>query len=234
MTTQPKVQHIESSRLFQGLTAEELNNVAQAANIRKREDGSFFFFEEDPATHIYVLLLGKVRLTQVTSDGQQIIFNYVNPGDAFGVAAVLSEIHYPVSAQAVGDCKALSWDEATMNRLMERWPLIALNALHLLANHTRDFQHKIRELSTERVERRIARTLLRLAQQTGRKVETGVLIDLTITRQDVAEMTGTTRYTVSRILQQWEKKGLILAKREQIIIRYPHGLVSIAEDLQSG
>lgn len=233
MATQPKEQYLKTVSLFNGLTAAELNVVAQAANTRKREDGSFFFFEEDPATRVYVLTKGKVKLTQVTPEGQQIILHYINPGKAFGVAAVLSEIHYPVSAQAVEDCQALGWDEATMKRLVERWPRIAVNALHILANRTRDFQHKIRELATERVERRIARALLRLAQQTGRKVETGVLIDLAITRQDVAEMTGTTRYTVSRILQQWEKQELILAKREQIIICYPHGLVSIAEDLQS-
>ena len=233
MATQTKSQYLKSVRLFHGLTTAELNLVAQAANTRKREGGSFFFFEEDPAAHIYALTKGKVKLTQVTPDGQQIILHYVNPGAAFGVAAVLSEIHYPVSAQAVGDCQALVWDEVAMNRLVERWPRIAINALHILTNHTRDFQHKIRELSTERVERRIARTLLRLAQQTGRKVEAGVLIDLVITRQDLAEMTGTTRYTVSRIFQQWEKKGLIRSKREQIIISYPHGLVRIAEDLQS-
>ncbi|MEA3349959.1 MAG: Crp/Fnr family transcriptional regulator, partial [Chloroflexota bacterium] len=209
----------------------ELNNVAQAANTRKRENGSFYFFQEDPAKRIYVLLQGKVRLTQSTPEGQQIILDYVNLGESFGVVAFLSETYYPVSAQAVGNCQALVWDEAALNRLVERWPRIALNALRILANHTRDFQDKIRELSTERVERRIARAVLRLAQQTGRKIETGVLVDLAITRQDLAEMTGTTRYTVSRTLQQWEKQGLILAKREQIIIRYPHGLVSIAEDL---
>lgn len=83
----------------------------------------------------------------------------------------------------------------------------------------------------ERVERRIARTLLRLVRQSGRKVSEEVLIDIPLSRQDLAEMNGTTLFTVSRTLSQWEQQGLIQAGRERIVIVMPHGLVSIAEDL---
>jgi CRP/FNR family transcriptional regulator, nitrogen oxide reductase regulator len=103
--------------------------------------------------------------------------------------------------------------------------------LQTLADRVSEFQDRIRELTTERVERRIARALLRLAQQTGRKVEDGVLVDLLITRQDIAEMTGTTIFTVSRTMSQWETQGIIKSGREKIIIRRPHQLVVIAEDL---
>jgi CRP-like cAMP-binding protein len=92
-------------------------------------------------------------------------------------------------------------------------------------------QERLRELATERVEQRVARTLLRLARQVGRKVEGGVLIDMPLSRQDLAEMTGTTLYTVSRILSQWEQQHLVETGRERILIRQPHGLVAIAEDL---
>jgi CRP-like cAMP-binding protein len=120
-----------------------------------------------------------------------------------------------------------------MNRLMEQCPRIAINAIQILAERIREFQDRIRELATERVERRIARALLRLARQSGKKVSEGVLIDLPLTRQDLAEMSGTTLYTVSRTLSQWESQGLVYASREKVIIRYPHGLVMIAEDLAS-
>ncbi|MHB8818430.1 MAG: helix-turn-helix domain-containing protein, partial [Bellilinea sp.] len=77
----------------------------------------------------------------------------------------------------------------------------------------------------------LARTLLRRASQAGKKTDDGVLIDLALTRQDLAEMTGTTLYTVSRILSQWETQGLVRSGRERVTIRFPHGLVAIAEDL---
>jgi CRP-like cAMP-binding protein len=101
----------------------------------------------------------------------------------------------------------------------------------LLAGRLQELQDRYRELATERVERRVARALLRLARQTGRKVENGVLIDFPLTREDLAEMTGTTLYTVSRILSGWEKEGLIETGRQRVLIRSPHGLVAIAEDL---
>jgi CRP/FNR family transcriptional regulator, nitrogen oxide reductase regulator len=156
---------------------------------------------------------------------------YISPVEEFGVIALLSGAVYPVSAQAVDDSTALYWNKTSLKELMEQVPGVAINALQTLADRVSEFQDRIRELTTERVERRIARALLRLAQQTGRKVEDGVLVDLLITRQDIAEMTGTTIYTVSRTMSQWETQGIIKSGREKIIIRRPHQLVVIAEDL---
>ena len=103
--------------------------------------------------------------------------------------------------------------------------------MKLMAGQAQDIQERYRQLATERVERRLARTLIRLAAQAGKKIPDGVLIDLTLTRQDLAEMSGTTLFTVSRILSAWEDKGLVLLGRERVVIRFPHGLVIIAEDL---
>ena len=83
------------------------------------------------------------------------------------------------------------------------------------------------------MERRIAHTLLRLIRYAGRKVDRGVLLDLPLTRQDLAEMTGTTLYTVSRVLSRWETEGIIESERQQVLVRIPHKLVAIAEDLPS-
>jgi CRP/FNR family transcriptional regulator, nitrogen oxide reductase regulator len=220
-----------TTSLFSGINPDELSLVTQAARIRRMSDQGFFYMEQDPADKLYILIEGRIRLLQVTPAGQQVIMRYISPVEAFGVIAMLSEITYPVSAQAVDDSTALYWDRDSLQNLMERIPRVAINGLRTLADRVREFQDRIRELTTERVERRIARAILRLAQQTGRKVEEGVLVDLPITRQDIAEITGTTIYTVSRTMSQWESQGIILSGREKIIIRRPHQLVVIAEDL---
>jgi CRP-like cAMP-binding protein len=220
--------------LFQDLDEADLEQVTRAAVQRRVAEDAFLFFQGDPATHLHVLLSGSIKLTQVTPEGQQVLLRYARPGEAFAVVAVLSDMLYPTSAQAVSDCLVAAWDRRTMNDLMVQSPRIALRALAILARHTREFQDRIRELSTERVERRVARALLRLARQTGRKVKEGVLLDLSLSRQDLAEMTGTTLYTVSRTLSQWEAQGLIKSGREKITILFPHGLVTIAEDLPPG
>jgi CRP-like cAMP-binding protein len=162
-----------------------------------------------------------------------VILRYLSPGEAFAVIAVLSNIPYPVSASAVEQAAVLCWGKQCMLGLMESYPRLAINSLSILANHIQEFQDRFRELATERVERRIARSLLRLAKQTGRKVDRGVLIDFPLTRQDLAEMTGTTLYTVSRTLSQWEKDGIVSSRREQVTLLAPHQLVVIAEEMPS-
>jgi CRP-like cAMP-binding protein len=114
---------------------------------------------------------------------------------------------------------------------MEDSSTLALNGLRMVAQRFRDLQRRYKELATERVERRVARTLLRLTRQTGKRTAEGVLLDLPLSRQDLGELTGTTLYTVSRILSRWEQEGLIITGRERVTVRKPHGLVSIAEDL---
>jgi CRP-like cAMP-binding protein len=118
-----------------------------------------------------------------------------------------------------------------MLSLMERFPTLAINAVRVMSMRVQEFQDRYRELATERVERRVARALLRLAGQAGKKVPDGILIDLAFTRQDLAEMTGTTRYTISRMLSDWEERGLVEASRERVLIKQPHSLVIIADDL---
>jgi hypothetical protein len=106
----------------------------------------------------------------------------------------------------------------------------AANGWHRLQEtHTR-----VIEISTEQVERRIAHALLRLANQAGRKVEGGVKIDFPISRQDIAEMTGTTLHTVSRTLSLWEQQGLVGSARQSVVLKDPHRLFVLAEQTPEG
>lgn len=101
----------------------------------------------------------------------------------------------------------------------------------MVAGRFVQLQNQYRELATERVERRIARALLRLAAQAGQHEADGVCIDFPISRQDVAELTGTTLYTVSRTLSQWEKQGIVQSGRKRVLIRSLRTLAALAEDL---
>jgi CRP-like cAMP-binding protein len=219
------------SPLFRGADAVELEAALTAASRRRVEEGEFFFYQDEPADFFYVLVEGQVRLSQLTAEGHQVIIRFMGPGDSIGIIVALSNTTYPLSTEAVTDCLALRWDYVSTIRLMEQHSRLCLNGLRLIAGHFEDLLDRYRELSTERVERRIARVLMRLARQTGQRTDRGVLIDLPLSRQDLGEMTGTTLYTVSRTLSGWEQKGLIETGRERVVICNPHGLVSIAEDL---
>jgi CRP/FNR family transcriptional regulator, nitrogen oxide reductase regulator len=223
---------LEGSNLFADVRLDTLDVALASAISRGVEEDAYFFFQGDPATHAYLVAEGRVKLLQVTPGGQQVIMRVLTAGESFaGIALLKPKAGYPVSAQAVEDSTALAWEAATLRALAESDPALALNTTRIITGYMTEVQDRYRELATEKVERRIARTLLRLASQSGRKVEEGVLIDIQLTRQDIAQMTGTTLFTVSRTLNEWERQGLLDIGRERVVITNPHGLVAIAEDL---
>jgi CRP-like cAMP-binding protein len=228
------IEYLQKSELFRGLEHAALLDVARAGRKRSVRAGGYFFRQGERAVAQYLLLEGSVKLTQITPEGHQVLLRVAGPGEVFAAIAVVEDARYPVSAQAAAPCRALVWETTSMLDLMGRYPELAINALRVMARRVQEFQDRYRELATERVERRIARALTRLARQAGRRTEEGVLIDLTLTRQDIAEMTGTTRFTISRTLAEWEQQGIVSVGRERVIITQPHSLVTIAEDLPTG
>jgi CRP-like cAMP-binding protein len=97
-----------------------------------------------------------------------------------------------------------------------------------------ELTERLREIATERVAQRVARSILRLARKAGRRTARGVEIDVPLSREDLARLAGTTVFTVSRLMDDWEAAGIVEGGRGRVVIRFPHGLVSIAEDLPSG
>jgi CRP-like cAMP-binding protein len=222
---------LRQAALFGNLPAADLAALAEQARPRTLARGGFFFHQGDLATTLYLLAEGHVRLTQITPEGHQVVLRFITPGQVFGGIAALGDDAYPVGAEAVDSCRALAWEGPTLAALLERSPRLALNFARHLAARVQELQDRLRELATERVEQRVARTLLRLVRQTGRRVEGGVLIDFALSRQDLAQMTGATLYTVSRILSRWEEEGIVAGGRTRILVRVPHQLVALAEDL---
>jgi CRP/FNR family transcriptional regulator, nitrogen oxide reductase regulator len=218
--------------LFRGLDTDALDAVAREARAVKVAAGRTFFREGEPAKTFFVLRHGTVKLTHVSVEGHEVILRVHGSGEPFGGVAAFSEKGiYPVTARALEPCVADVWNGAVVTALMHRFPIIAINAARMVAARLHELQRQHHQLMTERVERRIARALLRLTEHSGRRVQDGVEIDFPLSRQELAQMTGTTLFTVSRTLSGWQEDGLISAGRRRITIRQPHRLVRIAEDL---
>jgi CRP-like cAMP-binding protein len=228
------IQTLQKAPLFAGLPNKQLESILQRAQHRQIAAGSRFFLQGERASKFHLLVEGQVRIIQVTPDGQQVLLRLIGPSQIFGGIEALRSGDYPASAEALVPCVALFWSSKTMQALLEEFPRIARNMMFFMADQIQVLQDRLREMTTERVERRIAHTLLRLIRHAGRKIETGILLDLPITRQDLAEMSGTTLYTASRILSRWEMDGIVESGRQRVVIRVPHRLVAIAEDLSPG
>lgn len=222
---------IDNLAVFQDLTRDALDDVLAEARPRRLLKGNVVYEQGGNSNTFFILLDGRVKIVQIGTDGDQTIVRFMGPGDFFGCAAALDRPEYPCSATAVVDSVALVWDAGAMRALLARHPALALSTLRMMGGRLQEAHSRLRELSTERVERRIARAVMRLVRQAGRNVEDGVRIEFPIGRQDIAEMTGTTLHTVSRVLSGWEQLGFTRSSRQRIVIRNPHALVVIAEDL---
>lgn len=224
------LQYLVSIALFEGIKKDQLENIIADSQVVTFQQDEVLFYQEDPADVFYVLIEGRIMLSQLTPEGDQVTLHYLSPGEAFGIIAVLREIRFPVTAQAVEPSQCLAWSEEMMKKWLLHYPQIAINSIRILSKFILNFQDRIRELSTERVERRIARSLLRLAGQSGKHTENGISLGFKLTRQDIANMSGTTLYTVSRTLSKWENQGLVDCQHSAITLKEPHFITKIAED----
>ncbi|MBW9073824.1 Crp/Fnr family transcriptional regulator [Agrobacterium deltaense] len=220
---------IRSLALFAKMADDELDGLLTHATSRLVPPGEAIFEQGQPATHFFLLIHGRLKVTQVTHDGQQIIVRVVHPGDLFGFARALQRSDYPGTATTAAESVILSWQTDLWPQFVEQNPHLAVSAMQTIGQRLEEAHTRIREMSTQEVERRVAHAVLRLSQQAGRKEMDGIRIDFPISRQDIAEMTGTTLHTVSRILSSWESKGLVQGGRQKLLVCNLPGLAQLAE-----
>lgn len=218
--------------VLKAATDEDVHQIARLGVKRAVEESGFFFLQGEPAKFLYILLSGRAKLCQIASDGQQVNLRTIHPNQLFGaIGAVEPQATYPACAQALEDSCAIAIRSDDFRQLLEQRPHLSFGLMQLMTGYIQEMQNRYRESVTEKVEQRIARVLLRLAAQSGKRVDDGVLIELPFSRQDLAEMAGTTLYTVSRVLSMWEKQGVISTGRERVTLTNPHGVMKIAEGL---
>jgi CRP-like cAMP-binding protein len=207
--------------------AHEVARLCQPQAVRR---GAFLFHEGAVADTLYFLVEGQIKVIRETEDGQEVILRMLGPGELFGAVGGWGVATYPATAFAVEDAVVLRLPASAFAALLMTQPDLGLALVRELAERLREAESRIIELQTQRAERRLAWTLLRLANKTGSRSATGIAIGMPLSRQDLAELTGMTIGTVSRTLSAWERRGLVVTGRERIEIREPHGLVALAED----
>ncbi|MEH6526453.1 MAG: Crp/Fnr family transcriptional regulator [Sneathiella sp.] len=213
---------------FRGIEAADLKQLLTDARSRRYEKGEAIFNQGGDAHSFFLLLDGYVRVSRLTAEGDQIIVRYICSGELFGIAQALGLNKYPANAVAAVDCIVLSWSDNYWNVITKKHPTFATNTYQTVGARLQESQERLVELSTERVEQRVANAVLNLAQQTGRKTDEGILIDFPISRKDISEMTGTTLHTVSRLLSSWEQHGILTSERKRITVLEGHQLAIIA------
>lgn len=215
--------------LFSLLQRPQIRAILDVATALRFDQGNTVFEEGSSAGQFFLLLDGTIRVVKITVDGEQVTALHIPAGQLFGTASALGRDTYPATAVAASELLVLSWSVSHWPTFMAEYPGFGTETYKTIGARVNEMNTRIVEMSTQHVEQRIARALLRLVNQSGRRTESGIEIDFPITRQDVSEMTGTTLHTVSRLLSAWEKGGLVSSKRKKITVCDPHRLAVLSE-----
>ncbi len=220
---------LHKSDIFKSLSSGHLEGILKKGCSKKLQPKSVLFHQGEPAQSCFMVNRGRLKLTKLSEQGKEVILRYIGSGELTAAIAVLKDWTYPVTAEAIEESEVVGWEKPTMVELMRQYPDIAINLLGIVMERIDDVQHRYLEICTEHVDQRIARSLLRLMRRAGSKTPEGIHIDIPLSRQNIADYSGTTLYTVSRTLSAWEKKGWIQSGREQIVVTDPHALVQFSE-----
>jgi CRP-like cAMP-binding protein len=208
--------------LFAGLPDHICRGILSNAYRRDIPCGDIFFRAGDPKRTIYLLTEGRVKITQVSKNGSEVILWLNIPGQIIGSLSLMAGGSHSSTAEAIQDCQVLVWDSAVFEASLERHPIFLRNVQHVIARQLSELSCRIREVSTETVLPRLAHGLIRLTDQIGRQVDD--TFELDVTQEALAQMTAMTFYTANRQLSEWEEQGLVARRKYTIVIRDLPGL----------
>ncbi len=214
-----KIEYFQQIPLFTGLKTKELEKITGYFHEKEYKKGEYIFFEGDEEPGIYIILEGLVKLIKETTDGKTVIVRLATKGDVFGWL-VLGE-NRPSStytAQTLTNSKVLHISNTDFLRLLTEYPALAVRITCEATKMVLEAYDRLKSLAAEKVEGRIASILLELARKIGKEEGDKIVIKAPITRQDLAEMTGTTVETAIRIMSKWKKEGFINTERNKIEI----------------
>lgn len=201
--------------LFEGLSDDDLAFAGSSGGTRVLPPNIVLFKQADVPTHLHLIVSGAVRQTQITPAGLQYASSYCGPHDVVGCAAVFGGRPHPATATTTEQSVLVTWSAAHMETLCRRDPTVLRNAITLIGRDGEEALERLREFATENVEQRIARAIGRVAAKIGSSCRPPRSA-LRLSRQDLAELTGATLFTVSRVMTAWERRGLIFSRRRKV------------------
>jgi CRP/FNR family transcriptional regulator len=192
------------------LNDDELGELANLASERSFMSNEFVFWDGDDPEWFYVVAEGQVKVLKHSSLGREFIIAFFGPGEMFGEVAVFENKPYPASAQAVTETRVVGIKREDFLSFLANRPQVALGIINVLGGRLRDAQGRLRDLAGERVEQRLAGILLMLSSKLGPT--------LPFTRQEIADMAGTTTETAIRVMSHLKDRGIIRSVRGKVII----------------
>ena len=205
-----RVEVLKRALIFSSLNEGELVKLSLLTATRSFGPGEYVFWEGDAPDYFYIVVEGRIKVLKHSSLGKEVILAFFGPGEMFGEVAVFEGKPYPASAQASTKSRVLAVKKDGLLSFLSSHPQVALGIISILGGRLRDAQSRLKDLAGERAQQRLARTLLMLSAKLG--------ATLPFTRQEIADMAGTTTETAIRLMSRLKEGKIIRSVRGQIII----------------
>jgi len=216
--TRPTGADIAAIPLFSRVAPADRDRLAAVSEMRSYERTAPLFDEGDPSDHLYVIVTGRVKVFKHGPSGNDVILEIFGPGGPLGAVATYEGQPFPASASAIDPTTCLLVPRRAFFELLERHPSLTRGLLSSLSLRLVQLTTRLAELTATRIDVRFARLFLKLADQLGRKERGGLFIPLRLTRQELADLTGTTIETAIRIMSRWGKDEVLLTEKDGFVL----------------
>ena len=204
--------------VFRKLAPQDLRTIAQAATVRRYEKGQVIFEQDTSSDAFYTIASGRVKIFKMLPTGKDMILEVFGKGDPLGAVAAYDGRPFPASAVALEDTVCVVIPRPVFFRLLEEHPSLVRGLMLGLTIRLVELTNRLAELSGMRIEPRFARLFLKLAGDMGRQERGGTFIPLALSRQELADMTGTTIETAIRIMSRWGKEDIVHTEKDGFVI----------------
>jgi CRP/FNR family transcriptional regulator, cyclic AMP receptor protein len=209
---------IKKLTFFSDLQEQDLEKIANISKERNYKKNMIIFMEDEPGEAFYYIRSGKVKIYRTYEDGREHIIHIFGEGDVFGEATLFNNICYPASASIYEDASIGIIKNADLEKLVKENSELSLKIIKLFAKKLIFAQNKIKDLTFNDVFSRTASQLIKLSKEYGVVTEKGTAIKMQLSRQELAEMVGTTRETVSRVISKFKKEKSITENNDNLMI----------------
>lgn len=209
---------LRRAALFRRLPPDDRARVAAVARLVTFERGALIFAEGDAADRFLMIVEGRVKVSKATPGGKEIILEVFSAGDPLGAVAAYEGMPFPASAIALEATSCLYISQRDFFRLLEQHPSLVRGLLSGLTIRLAELTRRLAELTGTRVEARFARLFLKLAEQIGRQADGGVFVPLPLSRQELADLTGTTIETAIRTMSRWQKEDVLHTEKDGFLV----------------
>lgn len=221
-----RAESVRGLPLFSGIPPDGCAQIVATAHERNFTRAKTIFFEGDPVKHVFLLISGCVKVLQFSPNGDEVILRLIGPGECFGVESLAKHTHCS-TARTTMRSSALVWEARQFEAVAERFPALRRNISHAIQRFLNQLEERYRDISTRKVAPRLGTELLRLLPQVGIKSDGHV--EIALSRRELAQLTGTNLYMVSRLLCQWELLGIVKPRRQAVLVVDVPALVKLSQ-----